>query len=122
MIRRPPRSTLFPYATLFRSELDRRLMQLKIEREALRKEDDPASQDRLQRLEKEVADLEERSREMTQRWEAEKGRVVEAKKLQEELEKARTEVQLAQRRGDLAWASDLLYGQIPQLERQLSIG
>src|SRR3712207_9444398 len=96
MIRRPPRSTLFPYATLFRSELDRRLMQLKIEREALRKEDDPASQDRLQRLEKEVADLEERSREMTQRWEAEKGKVVEAKKLKEELDKARTEVELAQ--------------------------
>src|SRR3712207_9179792 len=77
-------------------ELDRRLMQLKTEREALRKEDDPASQDRLQRLEKEVADLEERSREMTQRWEAEKGKVVEAKKLKEELDKARTEVELAQ--------------------------
>jgi len=101
-------------------ELDRRLMQLKIEREALRKEDDSASQDRLGRLEKEVADLEERSREMTQRWEAEKGKVVEAKKTKEELEKARTEVELAQRRGDLARASELLYGQIPQLERQLA--
>ena len=100
-------------------ELDRRLMQLKIEREALRKEDDPASQDRLGRLEKEVADLEERSREMTQRWEAEKGKVVEAKKTKEELEKARTEVELAQRRGDLARASELLYGVIPQLERKL---
>ena len=101
-------------------ELDRRLMQLKIEREALRKEDDPASQDRLGRLEKEVADLEERSREMTQRWEAEKGKVVEAKKTKEELEKARTEVELAQRRGDLARASELLYGVIPQLERKLA--
>ena len=101
-------------------ELDRRLMQLKIEREALRKEDDPASQDRLGRLEKEVADLEERSREMTQRWEAEKGKVVEAKKTKEELDKARTEVELAQRRGDLAKASELLYGVIPQLERKLA--
>jgi ATP-dependent Clp protease ATP-binding subunit ClpB len=100
-------------------ELDRRLMQLKIEREALRKEDDPASRDRLGRLEKELADLEERSREMTQRWEAEKGKVVEAKKTKEELEKARTEVELAQRRGDLAKASELLYGVIPQLERKL---
>jgi len=101
-------------------ELDRRVMQLKIEREALRKEDDPASRDRLGRLEKEVADLEERSREMTGRWEAEKGKVVEAKKTKEELEKARTEVELAQRRGDLAKASELLYGQIPQLERKLA--
>ncbi|GAA0601692.1 ATP-dependent chaperone ClpB [Craurococcus roseus] len=101
-------------------ELDRRLMQLKIEREALRKEDDPASQDRLQRLEKEVADLEERSREMTQRWEAEKGKVVEAQKTKEELDKARTEVELAQRRGDLAKASELLYGVIPQLEKKLA--
>jgi ATP-dependent Clp protease ATP-binding subunit ClpB len=100
-------------------ELDRRVMQLKIEREALRKEEDPASQDRLARLEKEVADLEERSREMTGRWEAEKGKVVEAKKTKEELEKARTEVELAQRRGDLARASELLYGVIPQLERKL---
>ena len=100
-------------------ELDRRVMQLKIEREALRKEEDPASQDRLARLEKEVADLEERSREMTRRWEAEKGKVVEAKKTKEELDKARTEVELAQRRGDLARASELLYGVIPQLERKL---
>src|SRR5215213_9358311 len=95
-------------------------MQLKIEREALRKEDDPASRDRLGRLEKEVADFEERSREMTQRWEAEKGKVVEAKKTKEELDKARTEVELAQRRGDLAKASELLYGVIPQLERKLA--
>src|SRR4028119_330266 len=61
-------------------ELDRRLMQLKIEREALRKEEDPASRDRLGRLEKELADLDERSREMTQRWEAEKGKVVGAER------------------------------------------
>jgi ATP-dependent Clp protease ATP-binding subunit ClpB len=101
-------------------ELDRRLMQFKIEREALRKEDDPASRDRLERLEKEVADLEERSREMTQRWEAEKSRVVESQKLKEELDKARTEVELAQRRGDLTRASELLYSVIPQLEKRLA--
>jgi ATP-dependent Clp protease ATP-binding subunit ClpB len=101
-------------------ELDRRLMQFKIEREALRKEDDAASRDRLEKLEKEVADLEERSREMTQRWEAEKGRVVESQKLKEELDKSRTEVELAQRRGDLTRASELLYGVIPQLEKKLA--
>jgi ATP-dependent Clp protease ATP-binding subunit ClpB len=100
--------------------IDRDLMRLKIEREALRKEDDAASRDRLQKLEKEVAELEERSREMTQRWEAEKAKVVESQKVKEELDKARTEVELAQRRGDLARASELLYGSIPQLERKLA--
>jgi ATP-dependent Clp protease ATP-binding subunit ClpB len=100
--------------------IDRDLMRLKIEREALRKESDPASRDRLQKLEKEVAEFEERSREMTARWEAEKAKVVESKKVKEELDRARTEVELAQRRGDLAKASELLYGTIPQLERQLS--
>ncbi|WP_135466984.1 ATP-dependent chaperone ClpB [Crenalkalicoccus roseus] len=100
--------------------IDRELMRLKIEREALRKEDDPASRDRLARLEKELADLEERSREMTARWEAEKAKVVEAQKTKEELEKARTEVELAQRRGDLTRASELLYGVIPQLEKKLA--
>lgn len=100
--------------------IDRDLMRMKIEREALRKEDDPASRDRLAKLEKEVADLEERSREMTQRWEAEKSKVVESQKLKEELDKARTEVELAQRRGDLAKASELLYGVIPNLEKQIA--
>jgi ATP-dependent Clp protease ATP-binding subunit ClpB len=100
--------------------IDRDLMRLKIEREALKKETDPASRDRLQKLEKEVAELEESSREMTARWEAEKAKVVESKKVKEELDRARTEVELAQRRGDLAKASELLYGTIPQLERQLS--
>ena len=100
--------------------IDRDLMRLKIEREALKKEDDPASRDRLAKLEKELADLEERSREMTQRWEAEKAKVVEAQKTKEELDKARTEVELAQRRGDLTRASELLYGVIPQLEKKLA--
>jgi ATP-dependent Clp protease ATP-binding subunit ClpB len=100
--------------------IDRDLMRLKIEREALKKETDTASRDRLGKLEKEVAELEERSREMTQRWEAEKGKVVESQKVKEELDKARTEVELAQRRGDLAKASELLYGTIPTLEKQLA--
>ncbi len=99
--------------------IDRDLMRLKIEREALRKEEDPASRDRLQKLEKEVAELDERSREMTARWESEKSKVVESQKLKEQLDKARTDVELAQRAGDLAKASELLYGVIPQLEKKL---
>ena len=95
-------------------------MRLKIEREALKKEEDAASRDRLGKLEKELAELEERSDAMTQRWEAEKGKVVESQKLKEELDKARTEVELAQRRGDLGRASELIYGVIPQLEKKLA--
>jgi ATP-dependent Clp protease ATP-binding subunit ClpB len=100
--------------------IDRDLMRLKIEREALKKEDDPASRDRLGRLEKELAELEERSREMTARWEGEKSKVVESQKLKEQLDKARTDVELAQRAGDFAKAGELMYGVIPQLERQIA--
>jgi ATP-dependent Clp protease ATP-binding subunit ClpB len=100
--------------------IDRDLMRLKIEREALKKEDDAASRDRLLKLEKELAELEESSSAMTARWEAEKGEVVESQKLKEELDKARTEVELAQRRGDLTKASELLYGVIPGIEKKLA--
>ncbi|GGC59332.1 chaperone protein ClpB [Siccirubricoccus deserti] len=100
--------------------IDRDLMRLRIEREALKKEDDPASRDRLVRLEKELADLEERSREMTSRWEAEKGKVVATQKAKEELDKARTELELAERRGDYARAGELKYGVIPGLEKQIA--
>jgi ATP-dependent Clp protease ATP-binding subunit ClpB len=100
--------------------IDRDLMRLKIEREALKKEPDAASRDRLGKLEKELADLEERSNEMTQRWEAEKGKVVESQKLKEQLDKARTDVELAQRKGDLAKASELLYAVIPGIEKKLA--
>src|SRR5919199_64146 len=100
--------------------IDRDLMRLKIEREALRKEDDAASRDRLARLDKEVAELEERSREMTRRWEAEKGKVVETQRAKEELDRARTEFDIAQQRGDLARASELRYGIIPQLEKKIA--
>jgi ATP-dependent Clp protease ATP-binding subunit ClpB len=101
-------------------ELDRRLIQLKIEREALRKEDDPASRDRLQKLERELADYEEKSNAMTAAWQAEKEKVSETQKLKEQLDQARNEVEVAQRRGDLARASELMYGVIPGIEKKLA--
>ncbi|NGM20609.1 ATP-dependent chaperone ClpB [Roseomonas stagni] len=101
--------------------IDRDLMRMKIEREALRKEQDPASRDRLVKLEKELADLEEESRTLTQRWEAEKGKVVETQKAKEELDKARTELELAERRGDYAKAGELKYGVIPDLEKKIAV-
>ena len=101
-------------------ELDRRLLQLKIEREALRREDDPASRERLSKLEGELADIEERSDAMTAAWHAEKDKLAGSQKLKEQLDTARSEVEVAQRRGDLGRASELMYGVIPQLERQIT--
>jgi ATP-dependent Clp protease ATP-binding subunit ClpB len=101
-------------------ELDRRLIQLKIEREALRKEDDPASRERLGKLEHELAELEEKSDELTTKWKAEKDQLADTQKLKEQLDQARNDVELAQRKGDLARASELMYGTIPQLEKQLA--
>ncbi|MFZ1430631.1 MAG: ATP-dependent chaperone ClpB [Geminicoccaceae bacterium] len=101
-------------------ELDRRIIQLKIEREALQKETDPASRERLQRLEKELGDFEQRSAELTAAWRAEKEKLASAQKLKEELERARLELEHAQRRGDWAKAGELTYGRIPELERQLA--
>ena len=100
--------------------IDRELMQMKIEREALKKESDPGSKDRLQRLEKSIADHEEESASMTRRWEAEKGRLGDAQKLKEELDGLRTELAQAQRRGDLARAGELAYGRIPEIEKKLA--
>jgi len=100
-------------------ELDRRLLQLKIEVEALKREDDAASRERLQRLMREVAELEEQSNAMTARWKAEKDQLGSVQKIKERIEAARTEAEVAQRRSDLAGASQLLYGEIPDLERQL---
>ncbi|MCQ8239223.1 ATP-dependent chaperone ClpB [Rhizosaccharibacter radicis] len=102
-------------------ELDRRLIQLKIEREALRREDDSASRDRLSRLEGEVADLQERSDSLTATWKAEKERVTDTQKLKERLDHARSEVEVAQRRGDLQRASELMYGVIPALESEIAL-
>jgi len=101
-------------------ELDRRLLQLKIEREALRKESDIASHERLERLEKEIAELEDKSNALTAAWKAEKETLAESQKLKERLDHARSEAEVAQRRGDLARASQLLYGEIPELERKLA--
>jgi ATP-dependent Clp protease ATP-binding subunit ClpB len=101
-------------------ELDRRLIQLKIEREALRKEEDAASKERLQRLEREIAELEEKSNAMTAEWQAEKARVAETQALKERLDRARAEAEMAQRQGDLARASELRYGVIPELEKRIA--
>jgi len=101
-------------------ELDRRLMQLRIEREALRKETDANSQERLERLEKEIADLGEKSDAMTAAWASEKSRVADTQKLKEQLDHARGEIEAARRRGDLARASELIYGTVPDLERRIA--
>ncbi|MYZ50438.1 ATP-dependent chaperone ClpB [Propylenella binzhouense] len=100
-------------------ELDRRIIQLKIEREALKKETDQASQDRLVRLERELAELEEESAGLTAKWQAEKEKLSAAQKLKEQLDQARTDLERAQRHGDLARAGELAYGVIPDLERKL---
>jgi ATP-dependent Clp protease ATP-binding subunit ClpB len=101
-------------------EIDRRLVQLKIEREALKKEPDAASRQRLEKLEDEIADLEGQSEDMTARWKTEKSKVGAAASAREALDRLRSELEQAQRRGDLARASEILYGQIPVLERELS--
>src|SRR5687767_714160 len=100
-------------------ELDRRIMQLKIEREALKKETDDASKTRLEKLEHELSGLEEEAQALSARWLAEKERLQGSQKLKEELDKARTELELAQRKGDLARAGELAYGVIPDLEKRL---
>jgi ATP-dependent Clp protease ATP-binding subunit ClpB len=99
--------------------LDRRIIQLKIEREALGKESDAASKDRLANLEGELANLEQQSLELTQRWQAEKDKISAEAKIKELLEAARIELEQAQRSGDLAKAGELQYGTIPGLEKQL---
>ncbi len=100
-------------------ELDRRIIQLKIEREALKKEDDTASRDRLVKLEAELADVEEKSAILTLRWQAEKDKLAGARDIKEELDKARIELEQAQREGDLTRAGELAYSVIPDLETRL---
>ncbi|MFT4091648.1 MAG: ATP-dependent chaperone ClpB [Asticcacaulis sp.] len=101
-------------------EYDRRIVQLKIEREALQKEDDAGSRTRLDRLNGELAELEEKSAELTLKWKGEKDKVGAASRAREALDRARNELAIAQRNGDLGRASEILYGQIPQLEKQLA--
>jgi ATP-dependent Clp protease ATP-binding subunit ClpB len=101
-------------------ELDRRIIQLKIEREALKKEEDRASRERLERLERELAELEQQSAELTAAWQAEKESLAGQQRLKAELDAARGELEICQRKGDLARAGELAYGVIPALERKLS--
>jgi len=101
-------------------ELDRRIMQLKIEQEALKKESDAASKDRLKKLGSELAELQEKSDSLTARWKAEKDKLGQAAKLKEELDAARNALAQAQRKSDYAEAGRLTYGAIPDLEKKLA--
>jgi ATP-dependent Clp protease ATP-binding subunit ClpB len=100
-------------------EVSRRVMQLEIEREALRKETDPASRERLGKLERELADLKETSARLTAQWQQEKAAIQGVRTQKEELERLRIEAEQAERAGDYARASELRYGRIPELERQI---
>lgn len=99
--------------------LDRQIMQLQIEAEALKKEDDAASKDRLDKLVQELSDLQEKADAMTAQWQGERDRLEGARELKEKLDRARAELDIAKREGNLAKAGELSYGVIPQLERQL---
>ena len=100
-------------------QLDRQILQMQIEVEALKLEDDQASKDRLETLEKELSDLQEKSAEMTAQWQAERDKLASARDLKEQLDRARAELDIAKREGNLAKAGELSYGVIPQLEKQL---
>ena len=101
-------------------ELDRRIMQLQIEREALRAEDDQPSRDRLEKLERELSDLEDKSASLTQRWTAEKQKLAGAQEAKAKLDQARIDLANAQRSGDFTKAGELAYGVIPELEREIA--
>jgi ATP-dependent Clp protease ATP-binding subunit ClpB len=99
--------------------IERDIMQREMERQALKKEKDAASKERLKKLEKELAELKEKSSALKAEWQKEKGVIEEQRKIKEEMDAARTELERAQRRGDLAKASELQYGRIPDLEKKL---
>ncbi|WP_050931559.1 ATP-dependent chaperone ClpB [Aestuariivita boseongensis] len=101
-------------------QLDRQILQMQIEVEALKLEDDSASKTRLEKLEKELSDLQEKSAEMTAQWQAERDKLASARDLKEQLDRARAELDIAKREGNLAKAGELSYGVIPQLEKQLA--
>ncbi|MHA6289032.1 ATP-dependent chaperone ClpB [Maricaulis sp. CAU 1757] len=101
-------------------EIDRRAIQLKIEAEALKKESDAASKERLEKISREIAELESRSAELTATWRAEKEKLASSTTLKEEIDRARNELADAERRGDLGKASEIKYGRLPKLERQLA--
>ena len=100
-------------------EIDRRLVQLKIEREALKKESDEGSKERLKNLVDEIEELEEQSRRLTEEWQAEKRTLQDAQKLKEQIDQAKLEAEQAQRRGDFARAGELTYSVIPGLDKKL---
>ena len=100
--------------------LDRQIMQLQIEALALAKEDDAASIDRLAKLEKELGDLQDRASEMTAKWQAERDKLEGTREVKEQLDRARADLDIAKREGDLGKAGELSYGVIPALERQLA--
>ncbi|MDR3449363.1 MAG: AAA family ATPase, partial [Alphaproteobacteria bacterium] len=100
-------------------ELDRKIIQLKIEREALKKEQDVASRDRLAKLESELSGLEKESADLTGRWHAEKEQLGSAQKLKEKIESTRAELEQAQRKGDFTRAGEITYSVLPELERKL---
>jgi ATP-dependent Clp protease ATP-binding subunit ClpB len=100
-------------------EVRRRIMQLEIEREALRKEKDKASKERLEKLEKELADLKEEQTRLQAHWDQEKDAIQAIRRTREELEQVRIQIETAQRTGDYAKASELQYGKLPELERKI---
>ena len=100
--------------------LDRSILQMQIEVEALKLEDDQASKDRLEKLEKELADLQEQSAQLTAAWQAEREKLASARDIKEKLERARADLEIAKREGNLGKAGELSYGVIPQLEKELS--
>jgi ATP-dependent Clp protease ATP-binding subunit ClpB len=99
--------------------LDRQILQLQIEEEALKREDDQASKDRLETLQKDLANLQERSHQMTATWQAERDKLAGARDIKEKLDRARADLDIAKRDGNLAKAGELSYGVIPELEREL---
>ena len=100
--------------------IERQIMQHEMERQALKKEKDAASKERLKKLEKELAELKEKSSALKAEWQKEKAQINEQAKLKEELDQVRTELERAQRRGELAKASEIQYGRIPELEKKLA--
>jgi len=100
--------------------IEREIMQHEMERQALKKEKDPASKERLKKLEKELAELKEKSDALKAEWQKEKAQITEQAKLKEQLDQLRTELERAQRRGELAKASEIQYGTIPELEKKLA--
>ncbi len=100
--------------------IEREIMQHEMERQALKKEKDPASKERLKKLEKELAELKEKSNALKAEWQKEKALIDEQRKWKEELDRLRTELERAQRRGELAKASEIQYGRIPELEGKLA--